>query len=330
MFHNSIRLPTILEIGENILPKVDQILKRHNLWFDTKILISTNHLFDLYRGSLEKIDFNDMAFIEKADVSEVNELEKLNFSPRDLIMGFGGGKVLDIVKYFSSQHNLAYLSIPSTLSNDGIYSPIARLNDEGRKKSFGTDPPLGIIADISVISKSPEVNILSGVGDLLSNLSALEDWKLANEKINEPINDFSFALSRMAAESIIESLDYKIKETNFLEKLAYGLIMSGLSMEISGNSRPASGSEHLISHSIDYLFPEKSVYHGLQVAYGCLLIEKRFRGKNYDLFKNSFEEVGILDVIGEKIEFSESEISEILSTSLEIRDRYTILSEKIE
>ena len=54
-------------------------------------------------------------------------------------------------------------------------------------------------------------------------------------------------------------------------------------MVISGDTRPSSGSEHLISHAIDDLFPERSTIHGLQVAYGLLLVEERFRKVRYEI-----------------------------------------------
>lgn len=41
--------------------------------------------------------------------------------------------------------------------------------------------PLGIIADLDIIKQSPSVLLLAGVGDLVSNLSAIKDWNLSNK-----------------------------------------------------------------------------------------------------------------------------------------------------
>ena len=54
------------------------------------------------------------------------------------------------------------------------------------------------------------------------------------------------------------------------ESLAKGLLLSGLAMAAAGTSRPCSGAEHLISHSLDRLLGERAAMHGEQVALGCL------------------------------------------------------------
>lgn len=93
--------------------------------------------------------------------------------------------------------------MPSTLSNDAIYSPVARLTCNGKKKSFGVKPPIGIVVDLSIVKKSPKQLILAGVGDLLSNLSAVKDWELSRLSTGEKIDELSFMLAKEAAVSIL-------------------------------------------------------------------------------------------------------------------------------
>lgn len=246
-----------------------------------------------------------------------------------LVMAFGGGSVIDLVKYSANLCDLPYITIPSTLSNDAIYSCVARLNDNGKKKSFGVQPPTGIIIDLDVIKKSPKQLILAGVGDLISNLSAIQDWKLANKHQNEPIDELAFILSKQAAAGLFEYTEQEILEDSFLMDLANGLISSGLSMIKSGNTRGTSGAEHLISHAIDEYFPEKSTIHGIQVAWAFLLIEKNIR-RNASLYNklNSFyDRIGLNSTISKLIPWDEKDLDMLIPYARKIRNRYTIFNE---
>lgn len=323
---NTISIPTILKYGNIIADQFQQILKNHNIYFDNIYLVTEKYLFDIYKKKLPEDLFEDVIFIESSDFNTVKFLEKQNIKKKSLIVAFGGGKVIDIVKLFSSNNNFKYFIIPSTLSHDGIYSPIARIDWEGKKTSFGVKTPIGILMDQEIIRNSPKRNILAGTGDLISNLSALEDWKLANINDNEEINDFSYSLSYLSCTSILPFKEHQLMEGSYLKKLAYGLVISGLAMEISGDSRPASGAEHQISHAIDELYPERATLHGIQVAYGCLLLDEHRNGTLNDM-KGFIHDIGLYKIIKKECDFDDNEIKIILDKAKKIRNRYTILKD---
>ena len=106
------------------------------------------------------------------------------------------------------------------------------------------------------------------LGDLVSNLSAVRDWRLAHDRRAEEFDDFASLTSEAAALSVIED-DADITEDDYRQKLIRGLILSGIAMEMAGSSRPASGSEHLISHALDQILARPRA-HGLQVAVGAI------------------------------------------------------------
>ena len=325
MFYKYLQLPTILKVNHEV-GSLDAILTDHNLYFQKKIVITTKHLYKLYKKHFKKIKRVKFKLLKSFDVSDIAQLEKLKKHKGSLIIGFGGGKVLDYAKYFASSNSYPFFSMPSTLSNDGIYSPVAILKKNGKRISVGINPPIGVLVDFSIIKQSPKINLLAGIGDLVSNVSALDDWKLAHEQMGEPINDFSYTLSHMAAYSVLHSNTTEIFDEKFLKKLSYGLIISGLAMSIAGSSRPASGAEHQISHAIDHLYPKRVTHHGIQVAYGCLLIEERFRNKRHKLYKDFFDNIGLTKAIKEEINFTPKETDNIIKAADTIRNRFTILS----
>ena len=320
------RVPLCLQIGNNLIADIGEILHSYNLKFDRYVLITTEHLWNKY-GRVMKLPIRDKIFITTSDIETVSklELELRNISRNALVLAFGGGKVIDPTKLAVTKTGHSYLSIPTTLSNDGIYSPIAVITQKGRKVRFGSNIPLGVIVDLEIVSKAPPGTIASGVGDLISNISALADWKLADKAGAEKIDGFSFALSDMAAHYFLSSDLIDIGDPEFLKRLAYGLIMSGLSMELAGSSRPCSGSEHMFSHAIDYLYPAQARPHGIQVAFGTLIME-RLRGHDISRLVSFYRKVGLPTNL-EEFGLPREMVVQALLYAPKTRTRYTIFSE---
>lgn len=328
MYYNLIKTPAVIKTGRDYLSKIDEVLNNSHLFYPEKILVTQENLYIQYKDSIQKNNIQKTIYCKGGNKEESESIISQIKGTDALIIAFGGGSVLDIVKYCASRCDLPYITVPSTLSNDAIYSCVSRLTENGKKKSFGVQPPTGIIIDLDVIRQSPKHLILAGVGDLISNLSALEDWKLAHKNINEPIDELAYILSKQAAVGLFEYSEKDIYEDSFLMDLANGLISSGLSMIISGNTRGTSGAEHMISHAIDEYFPEKSTIHGIQVAWAFLMIEKNIR-KNKDFYnrlKNFYSRIGLEIVINELIPWNEDDLYSIIPYAKKIRNRYTVFN----
>jgi len=301
-------------------------LNSHNLSFPNYVVVTTDHLWEQYHRAI-KVPIKDRILITASNFENAAKIEKglRPMSRNTLILSMGGGKVIDVTKFVVTKTGHSYLSIPTTLSSDGIYSPVAIITQKGRKARFGANIPLGIIVDLEVVLKAPQETIVSGVGDLVSNISALADWELADKARVERIDGFSFALSDMVAHHILSSGLVDIGNPGFLKRLAYGLIMSGLSMELAGSSRPCSGSEHMFSHAIDYLYPQQARPHGIQVAFGTLIME-RLRGHNISQLVSFYRKVG-LPINLEEFDLPREMVVQALLYTPKTRARYTILSE---
>lgn len=328
MFYREFKSPAIIKTGNNIVGNIDYLLKSSHLFFNNKILITQQYLYDLYKEQLENNDFSKTIIINGANISETGDIIKQIKGIDALVLAFGGGSVLDSVKYCATKCDMPYITIPSTLSNDAIYSPVARLTVDGKKRSFGVQAPVGIIVDLEIIKKSPKELILAGVADLVSNLSAIQDWKLAYKNIHEPINELSFMLAKEAAMPMFQYKEKDILSDDFLFDLTNGLITSGLSMIISGNTRGTSGAEHLISHAIDEFFSERATIHGLQVGWAHIYIEKNIRTnkKSAETLEHLFNEIGLTKIINKNIKFSYEEFNSLIPFAKQIRNRYTIFN----
>lgn len=327
MYYNLVRIPAVVKTGKGILGKIDSLLHLSHLSFPHKILITQEYLYEIYKDMLEQNDFCKIVFVKGGNVEEASYIIAQCKQIDGILIAFGGGSVLDIVKYCADKMDKPYINVPSALSNDAVYSCVARLTNNGKKISYGVQPPIGLIVDFDIIRQSPKLLLYAGIADLVSNLSALSDWKLAYKILGEPINEIAYMLSK---ESVVPLFRYEEKDLltdAFLFDLTNGLITSGLSMIVCGTTRVTSGAEHLISHAIDEYFPERSTIHGLQVGWAHEIIDRKYRNeeKEYDI-SEYYRRIGLEMVIADNIKWNEAEFEQIIPYAKQIRNRYTVFN----
>lgn len=211
----------------------------------------------------------DLFVVSGGTVDAAYELgAKLRKRSYDAVVGIGGGKTIDTAKYAAARYGIPMVSVATSLANDGIASPVATLDHEGGRGSYGVHIPIAVVVDLDFVGTCPNRQTRAGIGDALSNLNAVADWELAHEVRGEPIDGLAVTLARAGAEALLHHPG-DITDDCFLTVLAEALIMGGISMAISGSSRPCSGSCHEISHALDMLHADPAT-HGEQVGLGAL------------------------------------------------------------
>ena len=147
------------------------------------------------------------------------------------------------------------VAVATNLAHDGIASPVSSLVHDGHKGSYGVQMPMAIVVDLDYVRRSEPRMRRSGIGDAVSNLSAIADWRLAEEARGEPVDGIAVTFAHTAAAAVLHRED-GIDDDAFLVALAESLVLSGLAMATAGSSRPCSGGEHEILHAVDALFPD--------------------------------------------------------------------------
>jgi len=193
---------------------------------------------------------------------------KLRSRSYDAVVGIGGGTTIDTAKYAATRWALPMVSVATSLANDGLASPVASLINDGIKGSYGVHIPIAVIVDLDFVENGPGRLNRGGIGDVISNISALADWDLGREVRGEPVDGLAAALSRMGAEAVLAHQG-DMTDDIFVTVLAEALICSGLAMAVSGSSRPCSGGCHEIMHAVDSLFPG-TASHGELAGLGAL------------------------------------------------------------
>ncbi|MET8576648.1 iron-containing alcohol dehydrogenase family protein [Streptomyces sp. NPDC005012] len=243
----------------------------------------------------------------------------------DAVVGLGGGKIIDCAKFAAARVGLPLVAVPTNLAHDGLCSPVATLDNDAGRGSYGVPNPIAVVIDLDIIREAPGRFVRSGIGDAISNISAVADWELANRVKGEKIDGLAAAIARQAGEAVLRHPG-GIEENGFLQVLAEALALSGIAMSVSGDSRPCSGACHEINHAFDILFPRRAASHGEQCGLGAAFA-MHLRGAHDEA--GQMAEVlrrHALPVLAEDIGFTAEEFVKVVEYAPETRPgRYTIL-----
>ena len=209
----------------------------------------------------------------------------------DLILAVGAGTIHDISRYIAHNYKVPFISVPTAASGDGFVTTVAAMTLDGVKKTVPSVAPICVYADTDIFSKAPQRLTAAGISDLMAKYICLADWKIANLVTGEYFCRETVKLEEKALKTVKSSIqDITEGEEDECEQLMYALILSGLAMQMIGNSRPASCAEHQVTHLWD-----------MEVINGPL---------DEELLKETFGKKGLLEEIRKE---NEPELLETIS-----------------
>ena len=243
----------------------------------------------------------------------------------DAVVGLGGGKIIDCAQFAAARIGLPLVAVATNLSHDGLCSPVATLDNDAGRGSYGVPNPIAVVIDLDVIREAPARFVRSGIGDAVSNISAVRDWELGHEVRGEDMDGLAAAIARQAGEAVLRHPG-TVGDDSFLQVLAEGLVLTGISMSVAGDSRPASGACHEINHAFDLLYPKRAASHGEQCGLGAAFATYlRSDTETAGLMVEVLRRHG-LPVLPADIGFDEDEFVKVVEYAPQTRPgRYTIL-----
>lgn len=331
-----ISIPRLLEVGPHTLPTLAP--KLHETGFDTtRVCVGSGdgpsvRFAELVAGQLGEhgIEAYHRRGLDGTLADAANIAAEFIEKEVTLAVGVGGGRVIDTFKLAAARSGTEFVACPTTIAHDGISSPVASLlhGTPGVRRSFAASVPAGVVIDLDVVASAPERTLRAGAGDLASNLTAVLDWRLADRAGADQFDAFSAMIAEHAARSLFRMT--RLGDSSAQELLAQGLLLSGLAMAAAGTSRPCSGAEHLISHSLDELAPDRSPgLHGEQVALGALIAAAAHRSPLLDELRTLFGRLA-LPRAPEEIGLDRGVLAQAVVAAPNTRpDRYTVLSEVV-
>lgn len=215
---------------------------------------------------------------EGLHANEISTAEVLSKLEKDveIIVAIGSGTIHDIARFCAHERGIRFVSCITGASVDGFCSTVAAMTWYGFKMTLPAVAPEIVIGDTDIIKKAPIELVRSGVGDIAAKYTALCDWKIANCVTGEFFCQRIHDLMLKAVETVMASVPGIVAgEDEAYYNITYALVLSGVAMQMMGNSRPASGCEHHISHLIE-MEPEKlnvrfPAMHGEKTGVGSIL-----------------------------------------------------------
>lgn len=327
--YHYMQLPREVIVGKGTLQRIPEVAKRLGLKGRALVMsdpvcweIAGEAVSNLLIESGLAVDFLEVKTMTAVDVSEVEkQIEKLK--PQALF-AVGGGTIIDAAKISSRTQKIPFISVPTTVSHDGIASPLASIKGSDKPYSVVTQAPLAIIADTEVIAKGPWRFVVSGCGDVIAKFTAVKDWKLARDEKSEYYGEYAASLALMSAKLVIENAELIVcRKDEGLRVLLEALISCGVAMSIAGSSRPCSGSEHLFSHALDVVNSHHAM-HGEQCGVGSILSAYLYRS-NWQRIRSTLKIIGA-PTTAKELGVSDTDVIKALELAAKIRpERYTIL-----
>jgi len=328
MKNAQINVPRLVRIKPDALQRLGLYLARPCLTpvalFHSEGLLQS--ILDVALQSLRVHGITSALLLEVREASIEEAVRLLRAVPPSCraLIGVGGGKALDVAKFTASLAGLPYFAVPTSLSSDGFCSPQASLTLEGKRRSLPTGLPYAVVVDLAVCQRAPLMLWHSGVGDLSSKFTAVWDWKLAFHRRGVPVNDLA---ALMSDASVFQFMANPVLDGQGIRLLATALMLNGVAMEIAGSSRPASGSEHLISHALD-ITGARPRLHGLQTGTAAYLISGVQGGSHHERIGELFARTGFWESVRNQ-PFSKEEWRIAAERAPSVKeDFYTILTDR--
>lgn len=281
----------IIESGA--LSKVNEVVANYNV--NKLFLVADSNTYSIagkaVQNNLEKAgyDIASHVFTPKGQlIPNEKALADLVLSipaGTQLVIAVGSGTINDLSRYMAYKLGVPYIMVATAPSMDGFVSTVSPLIVNDLKVTYPAAGPRAVIGDLDILCNAPAKMIYAGLGDILGKYTSLCDWQLSRIINDEYYCPEIVELMKSAIAKCTEDVEgLKARKPSAIKSLMEGLVLSGIAMSFSGNSRPASGAEHHLAHfwEMNFLFAGKEpVLHGTKVGITTIAILKL-----YDLVKD--------------------------------------------
>lgn len=273
-----------VEIAGGLALECGGILDKYS--FPKKILlVADKNTLGASDGLVESLRGYDVKYkifddLRRADMREVVMIEEL-CGDCGGILSVGTGCLNDICRLAAYRKDKDLALFATAPSMDGFASYEAPITENGFKLSMAAKQPSVIIADTKILADSPSILKSAGFGDMMGKYIGLIDWNVSRILTGEYYCEKVAAITSEAVSRIAE-LSGRVTERDEVcaGKIMEALVLTGMAMSFTKNSRPASGTEHIVSHFLELKKAEAGEppeFHGLQVGVASLAVLREYK-----------------------------------------------------
>lgn len=218
-------------------------------------------------------------FNGECSMTEIKRLKKIVENVgSDVIVGVGGGKILDTAKAVAHYMEKPVMIVPTIASTDAPCSALSVIyTDEGvfEKYLFLPTSPNMVLVDTDIVSKAPARLLISGMGDALATYFEARACRRSNATncVGGKCTLAAMSLAELCYDTLIssgveamtaakEGVCTKAVE-NVVEANTY---LSGIGFESAGLA-----GAHAIHNGLTAIEETHAYYHGEKVAFGTLV-----------------------------------------------------------
>lgn len=273
-----------VRIGSGLVKKVGVILKKNGFPKDI-LLVADKNTLAAAKGIEESlkdfsVEYKIYDEIRVARMEHVEELESL-IRGRDIgVLSVGTGSVNDPCRLAAARQDKKLCIFATAPSMDGFASYSSPIVANGFKASYPAKSPEVIIGDTKILAAAPAYLKSAGFGDMVAKYIGLADWKISSILTDEIYCEKVAKLTRDAVDKLMSMADRVTQnDEETAGEIFKSLLMTGIGMSFMQNSRPASGSEHIISHLLECVELRDGIipnYHGEDIGVSTLLMLKYY------------------------------------------------------
>ena len=236
--------------------RVGDILCKNN-FSNNILLVADENTLKASNGIIESlggfnVEYKIYEDLRVATMKEVNEIEKLIANKDVSVLSVGTGSLNDVCRLASATQNKKLCIFATAPSMDGFASYSAPIVNRGFKSSYPAKSPEVIIADTKILANAPKELKSAGFGDMIAKYIGLIDWQISALLTGEYYCEKIAKLTRDAVDELIKMADKVCLNDEYVAgKIFEALLKTGIGMSFAKNSRPASGSEHIIAHLME-------------------------------------------------------------------------------
>lgn len=266
----------------------------------------TEIVYDYFHGECSKIEIDRL-------------IQIMDEQDCDMVIGIGGGKILDTSKAVAYYRSTPVLICPTIASTDAPCSALSVLYTEDgvfEKYLFLPSNPDLVLMDTEIIAKSPTRLTISGMGDALATYFEARACKTsgATSCAGGLGTEAALALAKLCFDTLMsEGVKAKLALeagacTEAVEKVVEAnTLLSGLGFESAGLA-----AAHAIHNGLTVLEECHHMYHGEKVAFGTItqLVLENIPAEDLEDIIDwcielglpvTLEELGVTEVTDEKI-----------------------------